>query len=66
MIEAINNRQTLEDEKELIGFCKANNLYISGGSDTHYKIGQTSDKTIGEILNRRVEEREVTFLELLK
>lgn len=66
VIEAINNRQTLEDEKELIGFCKANNLYISGGSDTHYKIGQTSDKTIGEILNRRVEEREVTFLELLK
>jgi hypothetical protein len=66
VVEAINNRQTLEDEKELIKFCKDNKLYISCGSDSHYKFGETSDRTIGNILNRKIDEREVTFLELLK
>jgi len=66
VVEAINNRQTLEDEKELIKFCKDNKLYISCGSDSHYKYGETSDRTIGNIINRKIEEREVTFLELLK
>ena len=66
VVEAINNRQTLEDEKELIKFCKDNKLYISCGSDSHYKFGEVSDRTIGNMLNRKIDEREVTFLELLK
>ena len=66
VVEAINNRQTLEDEKELIKFCKNNNLYISCGSDTHYKYGDNSDRSIGKIINRKIDEKEVTFLELLK
>ena len=66
VVEAINNRQTLEDEKELIKFCKDNKLYISCGSDSHYKFGEVSDRTVGNMLNRKIDEREVTFLELLK
>ncbi len=66
VVEAINNRQTVEDEKELIKFCKDNNLYISCGSDTHYKFGDVNDTNIGNILDRKIDEREATFLELLK
>ena len=66
VVEAINNRQTLEEERELIKFCKDNKLYISCGSDSHYKIGETSDKNIGIVLNRKIDEKEATFLELLK
>jgi predicted metal-dependent phosphoesterase TrpH len=66
VVEALNNRQTLEEEKEVIKFCKDNKLYISCGSDSHYKFGEKSDRTIGMILNRKIDEREVTFLELLK
>ncbi len=65
VVEAINNRQTIEEEKELIRFCNDNNLYISCGSDSHYKIGETTDKNVGIILNRKIDEREATFLELL-
>ena len=66
VVEAINNRETLEDEKELIKFSRDNNLYISCGSDSHYKFGETKDSSVGDILNRKIDEKEVTFLELLK
>ena len=66
VVEAINNRQTLEEEKELIKFCKDNDLYISCGSDSHYKFGETCDRNIGKILDRNIDEKEVTFLELVK
>ena len=66
VVEAINNRQTLDEEKELIKYCNDNNLYISCGSDSHYKFGETSDRTIGQMLNRKIDEKEVTFLELFK
>ena len=66
VVEALNNRQTLDDEKKLIKFCKDNKLYISCGSDSHYKFGEVSDRTIGNILNGKIDERKVTFLELLK
>ncbi len=66
VVEAINNRQTLDDEKELIKFCKNNGLYISCGSDSHYKFGETYDKNVGIILNRRIDAKEATFLELVK
>ena len=66
VVEAINNRQTLEEEKKLIKFCKDNKLYISFGSDSHYKFGENSDKTIGKILNRTIDVEEATFLKLLK
>ena len=62
VVEAINNRQTLDEEKKLIEFCNKNNLYISCGSDSHYKYGETSDKTVGEILNREIDEKKATFL----
>ncbi len=65
VVEAINNRQTLEEEKELIKFCKNNNIYISCGSDSHYKFGETVNNNIGLILNRKIDEKEVTFLKLL-
>lgn len=65
VVEALNNRQTKEEEKELIKFCKDNNLYISGGSDSHYKFDETVDKNIGIINNRKVDAKEVTFLELI-
>lgn len=64
VVEAINNRETAEEEKELISFCKKNNLYISAGSDSHYKFGSKHDKTIGIINGRKIEEKEVTFLKL--
>lgn len=66
VVEAINNRQTLDDEKELIKFCKNNGIYISCGSDCHYKFGEIHNKNVGIILNRRIDEKEVTFLELVK
>ena len=66
VVEAINNRQTLDDEKELIKFCKDNDLYISCGSDSHYKFGETCDRTIGTMLNRKIDEKEATFLNLIK
>ncbi len=66
VVETINNRQSLEDEKELINFCKDNNLYISCGSDSHYKYGENKDNTVGLILNRKIDEKQVTFLELIK
>jgi predicted metal-dependent phosphoesterase TrpH len=66
VVEAINNRQSLEEEKELIKFCKENKLYVSCGSDSHYKIGETIDKNIGIVLNRKIDEKEATFLELFK
>ena len=65
VVEAINNRQTPEEEKELIKFCKDNKLYISCGSDSHYKYGEKSNINVGEILNRTIDEKEATFLELL-
>jgi predicted metal-dependent phosphoesterase TrpH len=65
VVEAINNRQTLEEEKELIKFCKNNNIYISCGSDSQYKFGETVNNNIGLILNRKIDEKEVTFLKLL-
>ena len=64
VVEAINNRQTIHDEKELIKFCNDNNLYISCGSDSHYKIGEVNNKNVGIILGRKVDEKEATFLEL--
>ena len=64
VVEAINNRQTIDDEKELIKFCNDNNLYISCGSDSHYKIGEVNNKNVGIILGRKVDEKEATFLEL--
>ena len=66
VVEAINNRQTLEDEQKLIKFCNAHNLYISGGSDSHYKFGEAPNMTVGKILNRKIDEKELTFLKLLK
>lgn len=66
VVEAINNRQTIEDERELIKFCNDNDLYISCGSDSHYKFGENTDKTIGKILNRKIDEKEATFLKLIK
>ena len=66
VVEAINNRQTLEEEKELIKFCNDNKLYISCGSDSHYKFGEKVDKNLGIILNRKIDEKEATFLELLE
>ncbi len=66
VVEAINNRQTLDDEKELIKFCNDNNLYISCGSDSHYKIGEVNNKNVGIILGRKVDEKEATFLKLFK
>ena len=65
VVEAINNRQTLEEEKGMIKFCKDNGLYISCGSDSHYKFGETNDRTIGLMLNRKIDDKEVTFLELI-
>lgn len=65
-IEAINNRQTLEEEKELINFCNKNNLYYSAGSDSHYHFGEkVPSKNVGIIQNRKIKEDEVTFLKLL-
>ncbi len=66
VVEAINNRQTLEDEKELIKFCTDNDLYISCGSDSHYKFGETKDSLIGMMLNRKIDEMQASFLKLLK
>lgn len=65
VIEAINNRQNLDEEKELIEFCTKNDLFISAGSDTHYKIGSNDLKKVGTINNRKVEDSEVTFLSLI-
>ena len=65
VVEAINNRQTKEEEIELIKFCNEHNLYISGGSDSHYKFDEICDKNIGIVLDRKINAKEVTFLELL-
>ena len=66
VIEAINNHQTLDEEKELIKFCKENGLLISAGSDAHYKLGMPADKVVGKVLGRNINECELTFLILLK
>jgi histidinol phosphatase-like PHP family hydrolase len=66
VVEAINNRQTIDEEKELIKFCIDNDLYISCGSDSHYKFGETNDRTIGTMLNRKIDEKHATFLKLIK
>ncbi len=66
VVEAINNRQTLPDEKELLSFCKKNNLYVSAGSDAHYKFGEKVNKSVGLILNRKITEEDTNFLKLLK
>ena len=65
VIEAINNHQTIEEEKELIRFCKNNNLLISAGSDAHYQLGEKNNKRIGIVLNRNINKKDVTFLKLL-
>lgn len=65
VVEAINNRQNLEEEKQLLEFCKNNALFISAGSDTHYKIGSNDTKEVGIINNRKVEDSEITFLNLI-
>ena len=51
-IEVYNNRQTLEDEDELLNFAKSQNLLITGGSDYHSKIGSNETKTLGKCLDR--------------
>ena len=66
VIEAINNHQTLEDEAKLLEFCKANNLLVSSGSDTHYKKGVVSSKEAGVVLGKKITERDTTFLKLIK
>ena len=65
VIEAINNHQTKEEEKELISFCKKNNLLISAGSDSHYQIGERSNKRIGIVLDSKLNIEDVTFLKLV-
>ena len=66
VVEAINNNQTIADEKKLIKFCIDNGLYISSGSDSHYKYGEKTNKTVGIVLNRKINKKETTFLELFK
>lgn len=66
VVEAINNRQTLEEEKELVDFCFNNGLYISAGSDSHYKLGEKSDRNVGLIATKNLTEEDTTFLKLLE
>ena len=65
VVEAINNHQTKEEEKELIDFCKKNNLLISGGSDSHYAFGEKNKKNVGMVLNHKLVKDNITFLKLL-
>ena len=60
-IEAINNHQTLDEEKEFIDFCNKNNLLISGGSDAHYKKGNKSRKRVGIVLEHTIDEKKQHF-----
>ena len=66
VIEAINNHQTIDEEKELVDFCKKNNLYISSGSDSHYAFGERTNKKIGLVLNRKITLSDTTFIKLFK
>lgn len=54
-VEIYNNRQTLEQQSELLTFSKNNNLQISGGSDYHAKYGGNEKKEIGKVLNFDIE-----------
>ena len=65
VVEAINNHQTKKEEKELIDFCKKNNLLISGGSDAHYAFGEKSNKRVGYVLDDKINVEDITFLKLL-
>ena len=65
VVEAINNHQTILEEKELVEFCKRNNLLISAGSDSHYKIGVKTKKKIGYALDHQITLDDVTFLKLV-
>lgn len=64
-IEAINNHQTKEEEKELVKFCKKNNLYISSGSDVHYKFGTVEKKVVGTVAGRSITEKDTTILQII-
>lgn len=64
-VEAINNRQTIEEEKELVKFCKKNNLYISSGSDAHYKFGAIEKKVVGTIAGRNITEKDATIFQII-
>ena len=66
VVEAINNHQSKEDEKKLVNFCKNNGLLISGGSDSHYKIGEKANKEVGMVLNNKITDKDTTFLKLIK
>ena len=66
VIEAINNHQTKEEEKELIDFCKRNKLLISGGSDAHYAFGENNKKLVGMVLDHKLIDDDLNFLKLLK
>lgn len=66
VIEAINNRQTVHQEKNLIKFCEENDLLISAGSDSHYKLGMTPTEFVGSVHGKKICERNITFLKLLK
>ena len=54
-VEVYNNRQTLEQQSELLTFSKNNNLQISGGSDYHAKYGSNEKKEIGRVLDSDLE-----------
>ena len=66
VVEAINNRQTVEEEKELINFCINNHLYISCGSDAHYKIGDSNTFRVGVVNCRKIDESQANFLKLIE
>lgn len=66
VVEAINNRQTIDEEKNLMDFCMNNNLYISCGSDAHYKIGDSNVSRVGIINGRKINESQVNFLKLIE
>lgn len=65
VVEAINNHQTIEEQNELLKFCKDNNLYISAGSDSHFKLCSEKDEHIGIIKGNYIDSDNVTFLKLI-
>lgn len=53
-VEVYNNRQTKQQEQELLCFIKSNDLLTSAGSDFHAKIGAKETKEIGKVLGEDI------------
>jgi predicted metal-dependent phosphoesterase TrpH len=64
-VECITNRATIEEQNHLIKFCNDNNLYVSGGSDYHAKVGESESKQIGSA-NGDIEKESLTILNVIR